>query len=198
MKFGVLQAPRPFDDDYLKLKAAGPVIDSDALLRLVKSKLTPDVAITLAGPSLKTLMIKRAEREGDPWSGQVAFPGGRRERYDRSLLETATRETKEEVGIDLRRSAIYLGHLGVFRTHTGTMLVVPCAFLMRKEERVEPNAEVSSYRWIPIEVFLRENSRSTYALKRGGENAKVPAYVYQDYVIWGLSYSMISALLGRE
>ena len=192
------------------MKAAGPVMDSDALLRLVKSKLTPEeppeppreamagVAITLAGPSLKTLMIKRAERKGDPWSGQVAFPGGRRERYDRSLLETATRETKEEVGIDLRRSATYLGHLGAFRTHTGTMLVVPCAFLMRKEERVEPNAEVSSYRWIPIEVFLRENSRSTYALKRGGENAKVPAYVYQDYVIWGLSYSMISALLGRE
>jgi len=64
-------------------------MDSDALLRLVKSKLTPGeppeppgeamagVAITLAGPSLKTLMIKRAEREGDPWSGQVAFPGGR-------------------------------------------------------------------------------------------------------------------------
>jgi len=75
---------------------------------------------------------------------------------------------------------------------------VPCAFLTRKEERVEPNAEVSSYRWIPIEVFLRENSRSTYALQRGGENAKVPAYVYHDYVIWGLSYRMISALLGRE
>ena len=171
-------------------------MDSDALLRLVKSKLTPGepheppgeamagVAITLAGPSLKTLMIKRAERKGDPWSGQVAFPGGRRERYDRSLLETATRETKEEVGIDLRRSAIYLGHL--------------CAFLMRGEERVEPNAEVSSYRWIPMEVFLRQNSRSTYALKRGGEHVKVPACVYQDYIIWGLSYRMISALLGRE
>jgi len=115
-------------------------MDSDALLRLVKSRLTPgdppeppgeataSVAMTLAGPSLKTLMIKRAEREGDPWSGQVAFPGGRRERQDRSLLETATRETKEEVGIDLQRSAVYLGHLGAFRTHTGTMLVVPCAF----------------------------------------------------------------------
>ena len=186
-------------------------MDSDFLLRLVKSRLTPgeppeppretmaSVAMTLKeGPSLDTLMIKRAEREGDPWSGQVAFPGGRRERHDRSLLETATRETKEEVGVDLRRSAIYLGHLGAFRTHTGTMLVVPCAFLMRREERVEPNAEVSSYRWIPVEVFLRENSRSTYTLKRGGENVKVPAYVYHDYVIWGLSYRMISALLGRE
>jgi len=185
-------------------------MDSEALLRLAKSKLTPgepseppgetmaSVAITLAGPSLKTLMIKRAEREGDPWSGQVAFPGGRREGQDRSLLETATRETKEEVGINLRRSAVYLGHLGAFRTHTGMMLVMPCAFLMRKEERVEPNAEVSSYRWIPVEVFLRENSRSTYTLKSGGEKVKVPSYVYQDYVIWGLSYRMISAMLGKE
>jgi len=185
-------------------------MDSEALLRSVKSKLTPgeppeppgevmaSVAITLAGPSMKTLMIKRAEREGDPWSGQIAFPGGRRERQDRSLLETATRETKEEVGIDLRRSAVYLGHLGAFRTHTGTMLVAPCAFLMKKVERVEPNAEVSSYRWIPMGVFLNENSRSTYALKRGGESVNLPAYVNQDYVIWGLSYMMISALLGRE
>src|SRR5207245_7755352 len=95
------------------------------------------VAITLAEPSLKTLMIKRAEREGDPWSGQVAFPGGRRERQDRTLLDTAARETKEEVGIDLQRSAVYLGHLGAFRTHTGTMLVMPCAFSMKMEERVE-------------------------------------------------------------
>ena len=185
-------------------------MDSEALLRLMKSKLTPGeppepheetmagVAITLTGPSLKTLMIKRAEREGDPWSGQVAFPGGRRERQDRSLLETATRETKEEVGIDLRRSAAYLGHLEAFRTHTGTMLVVPCVFLMKRDERVEPNDEVSSYRWIPIEVFLSEKSRSTYTLKRGGEEVKVPAYLYQGYVIWGLSYRMISALLGRE
>jgi 8-oxo-dGTP pyrophosphatase MutT (NUDIX family) len=185
-------------------------MDSDALFRLVKGKLTPgeppeppgeataSVAIALSGPSLKTLMIKRAEREGDPWSGQVAFPGGRRERQDRSLLETATRETKEEVGIDLRRSAVYLGHLGAFRTHTGTMLVVPCAFSMRMQERVEPNAEVFSYRWIPVEVFLRQNSRSTYTLKRGGDKIEFPAYVYQDYVIWGLSYRMISALLGRE
>ena len=185
-------------------------MDSDALLRLVKSKLVQgeppeprgermaSVAIILKeGPSLETLMIKRAEREGDPWSGQVAFPGGRRERQDKSLLETATRETREEVGIDLG-SAIYLGHLGAFRTHTGTMLVVPCTFLRRTEERVEPNAEVSSYRWIPMEVFLRENSRSTNTLKRGGENVNLPAYVYQDYVIWGLSYRMISALLGRE
>ncbi len=157
------------------------------------------VAITLKeGPSLMTLMIKRAEREGDPWSGQVAFPGGRRERQDRSLLETAMRETREEVGLDLWRSAVYLGRLGAFRTHAGTMLVVPCAFLMRRDERVEPNAEVSSYRWIPVEVFLRENSRSTYTLKRVGENVNFPAYVYEDYVIWGLSYSMISALLGRE
>ncbi len=188
------------------------MMDSGALLRLAKSNLTPgdppeppgemvaSVAITLQGHSRRTLMIKRAEREGDPWSGQVAFPGGRREEHDRSLLETATREAREEVGMDLRRSALYLGHLGAFRTHLGTMLVVPCVFLMTREEKVKPNAEVSSYRWIPVEVFLSENSRSTYTLKRGGESESVnfPAYVYQDYVIWGLSYKMISALLGRE
>ena len=120
---------------------------------------------------------------------------------DKSLLETAIREAKEEVGIDLRRSALYLGYLGTFKTHSGAMLVLACVFLMKRgraEEKVEPNAEVAAYRWIPLEVFLRRDSRSTYNLRRAGENVQFPAYAYQDYVIWGLTYGMISTLLAKK
>src|SRR5256885_7989424 len=47
------------------------------------------------------LLIKRAERPGDPWSGQIAFPGGRRDPRDRDLVGTAMRETREETGVEL-------------------------------------------------------------------------------------------------
>jgi len=155
------------------------------------------IALKRDGP-LKALMIRRAVRKLDPWSGQVAFPGGRMEPQDESLLETAIREAREEVNIDLERSARYLGHLGVFRTHTGTMLVVPCVFVLEHGSRVKPNPEVASYRWIPVAAFFREESSSKLYLERGGAREAFPAYVYRDYIIWGLTYRMISFLVGRE
>ncbi len=164
----------------------------------VPGEMMASVAIALnRDRSLKTLMIKRADRKSDPWSGQVAFPGGRTEPEDESIRETAIRETKEEVGIDLSRTARYLGHLGTFRTHTGTMLVAPCVFVLGQKKRVRLNAEVASYRWIPVEVFFRESSRSVYHLERGGARVNLPAFVYRDYAIWGLTYRMISLLIGK-
>ncbi|HEV8382740.1 MAG TPA: CoA pyrophosphatase, partial [Gemmatimonadales bacterium] len=53
---------------------------------------------------LEALFIHRAVRVGDTWSGQIAFPGGRREPSDHDLLATAIRETLEEVGVDLSRA----------------------------------------------------------------------------------------------
>jgi len=186
-------------------------MNSDEILGLVKSRLSSgipsevpgelmaSVAITLGGKRpMKTLMIKRVELSGDPWSGQVAFPGGRKEPQDESLLETAIREAREEVGIDLAESARYLGHTGHFRTHTGRMLVVPCVFMMASPGLVRTNAEVASYRWVPFETFFKERTRSVGVPGRGSSREKLPAYVYKDYVIWGLTYRIISALVGRE
>src|SRR4051812_9489869 len=49
----------------------------------------------------EVLMIKRADAEGDPWSGHIALPGGRMEPGDRDLSDTAVRETREETGVDV-------------------------------------------------------------------------------------------------
>ncbi len=141
------------------------------------------------------LLIKRADRKEDPWSGQVAFPGGKTQKGDATLRDTAIREAKEEVGLDLREDADFLGYFSAFRTHTGTMDVVPSAFLMRTEAEVRPNGEVASYRWVKVERLLSEQAKSSYRLDIGGQVREMPALLVDDYLVWGLTHRMIATLL---
>jgi 8-oxo-dGTP pyrophosphatase MutT (NUDIX family) len=141
------------------------------------------------------LLIKRADREGDPWSGQVAFPGGKAQEGDATLKDTAIRETKEEVGIDLRTQAEFLGYFTPFKTHTGTLDVTPSAFLLKTEAEVKSNEEVASYRWVKLERLLSGRARSTYRLEFGGQAREMPAMLVDDYVVWGLTHRIISTLL---
>lgn len=150
----------------------------------LKDELTPEI-----------LLIKRADREADPWSGQVAFPGGKAQVGDATLKDTAIRETREEVGIDLRSQARFLGYFTPFRTQTGTMDVFPSAFLLKDAAEVRPNEEVASYRWIKLERLLSEGARSIYRLEFGGQMREMPALLVDDYVVWGLTHRIISTLL---
>src|SRR2546427_9832779 len=79
----------------------------------LKAKPAAAVMIILRdGPhGLEVLLGERTKREGDPWSGQVGLPGGRRRAEDPTVLATAVRETREEVGIDLEGQADILGHM---------------------------------------------------------------------------------------
>jgi 8-oxo-dGTP pyrophosphatase MutT (NUDIX family) len=141
------------------------------------------------------LLIKRAERSGDPWSGQVAFPGGRMEPEDKTARDTAIRETMEEVGIDLNQSGEFLGYGAVATTHTGTMDVVPSVFVLREGVEVRPNGEVATFRWVDLEDLLAPEAKSTYDLNYDGKLVGMPAYVVGDYIVWGLTYRILSTML---
>jgi len=145
--------------------------------------------------SPSVLLIRRAERAGDPWSGQVAFPGGKMQEGDRSVRDTAIRETMEEVGLDLGRSAEFLGYGEVATTHTGTMDVIPSVFELKQSVEVNPNSEVASFRWVELELLLAPSSRSTFDLNRNGKVAGMPAYAAGDYIVWGLTYRILSRML---
>ncbi|MDA4128334.1 MAG: CoA pyrophosphatase [Thaumarchaeota archaeon] len=147
---------------------------------------------------VETLMIKRAERQGDPWSGQVAFPGGRREPSDDTPRDTAIRETREETGIDLITNGTFLGYFGTFQTHTGTMLVIPCVFSLKKEVQIRSDEEVASFKWVPLETFASESARSVHTFKSNETTVKLPAFRYEDYLIWGLTHRIITTLFGEE
>ncbi len=142
-----------------------------------------------------TLLIRRAERPGDPWSGQVAFPGGKFQESDVSARGTAVREALEEVGIDLAGSSEFLGYSAPFRTHTGGMDVIPAVFLLKGQVKVRINEEATSYKWVNLERLTSEDARTTYTLDFGGEPREVPAFRVEDFVVWGLTHRIISSLL---
>jgi 8-oxo-dGTP pyrophosphatase MutT (NUDIX family) len=173
--------------DLVRRLTAKPVVDGSK---------TAAIAIVLldeAHPS--TLLIKRVERSGDPWSGQIAFPGGKFQEGDNSPRDTAVRETMEEVGIDLDMSSEFLGYFRSFRTHTGNMEVVPAVFRLRRSVPVRIDEEVSSYRWVDLETLASNDSRRTIKVGQVSETMEVPAIKIDDYVIWGLTHRIISALL---
>jgi len=140
------------------------------------------------------LLIRRSERSGDPWSGQVALPGGRVEDADGSFRETAIRETREEVGIDLDADSRFLGYLGRFRARSRGVWVVPSVFMLERIPVVTPNREVASYKWMSFSEFLVPESRSTYNLSREGRSRSFPAFKLDDYLVWGLTERIVSAL----
>ncbi|MGD0396922.1 MAG: CoA pyrophosphatase [Nitrososphaerales archaeon] len=155
------------------------------------------VAVTLDDPeSPSVLLIKRADQVGDPWSGQVAFPGGKAQEADSTLKETAIRETREEVGIDLRQDADFLGYFTPFRTHTGSLDVFPAVFLLKRKVEVHPNEEVSSYRWVKLERLTAEQATSSHRIDTSGQPREMPALFVDGYVVWGLTHRIISSLLG--
>jgi 8-oxo-dGTP pyrophosphatase MutT (NUDIX family) len=170
----------------------------DAAQPGIKSKKLAAVSVIIAGedrPSM--LLIKRAEHSDDPWSGQVAFPGGKMGEGDRSAKETAIREAREEVGVDLAGDAEFAGYYIPFRTHTGEMDVIPAVFLLPREARVVPNREVSGYKWVPLEEFSHPHTASTYHFSSQGSSRDLPAFTIDEYVVWGLTHRIISSLLGQ-
>src|SRR3989449_5953433 len=107
--------------------------------------------------------IRGAERADDPWSGQVALPGGRHEPGDRDLLATAIRETQEETGVDLA-AAERLGALDDLYPRTPTLPpVVVRPFVFALERRVvlrsEEHTSDSSHGYISYAVFCLKKKK---------------------------------------
>jgi len=150
--------------------------------------------------SLEVLFIERAEREGDPWSGHMAFPGGRLEHTDESSRVTARRETFEEVGIELV-NAEYLGRLDdiVGNPHKSPTLVVAAhAFFLSENQEIELDPkEVRDAFWFPLAEMLEESRRVEYAMAhRPGERYPgILVGIPDRHVVWGLTYRFLENLL---
>ena len=148
---------------------------------------------------LHVLMIKRAERTGDPWSGHMAFPGGRKDRADPNTLVTAKRETLEEIALDADRHAQLLGRLSDIPTHprlrSGPMIITPYVFRLHSIPEFAPNYEVDEVLWVPLGFLADRSNREKMRWAPNGIPIEMPCYMYRERRIWGLSLMMLDELL---
>ena len=159
------------------------------------------VAISLrlgvSGPEM--LMIQRAVREGDPWSGHMGFPGGRKDASDATDVACAKRETLEEIGFDLDTHGELICQLSDvntgWRADRPEMLVAPFIFRVESTPDFELNHEVDDTLWVPFSFLLDDANRSRHQWDWRGEVLESDAFTYDNRLIWGLSLMMIDELL---
>jgi 8-oxo-dGTP pyrophosphatase MutT (NUDIX family) len=145
------------------------------------------------------LFIHRAEHPDDPWSGHMAFPGGRVDPGDETSLAGALREAREELDLDLTRHGRLLGRLSdvraVARGRRLPLVIEPYVFELRGAPVLTPNHEVATVVWVPLSFLTDHGHRSTMQWRVDNISIPLPCYRYNEHVIWGLTLQMLDELL---
>jgi 8-oxo-dGTP pyrophosphatase MutT (NUDIX family) len=158
-------------------------------------KLASVAAVLRFAPELEVLLIKRATSPDDPWSGHMAFPGGRKDAGDADLVATAVRETREEVGLDLA-GAEFLGRLddlqAISRARPMDLVIVPHVFLVVNDVSLAPDPrEVELALWAPVAPMSSNACATTMRYVRDGAALELPGWQIGEHVVWGLTYRML-------
>ena len=167
------------------------------------SSIVRDAAVAVifrvaAGDSLQLLMIERASYEGDPWSGHVAFPGGRREPLDAALLDTALRETREELGIDLALDGRVLGaleRLNPVSPSLPPLSIAPFVMLLEREAPLVLSDEVAEAFWVPLVVLRSVDAWGTGTVHVRGADRQVSVFRHGPHMVWGLTERVLRQFL---
>ncbi len=152
------------------------------------------------GDDAELLFIQRATSPGDPWSGQMAFPGGRAEPEDIDSPATAARETREEIGLDLADAEL-LGSLadldGGRATNRLVAVSAHCYWLPGDRPPVEPNYEVADVVWVPLGVLTDPARWIDYVYPPAGATFPGIQLDHPDQVVWGLTLRFLADLFDR-
>ncbi|MYH50160.1 MAG: CoA pyrophosphatase [Gammaproteobacteria bacterium] len=150
-------------------------------------------------PEPTFLLVRRAHSPRDPWSGQMALPGGRRDPEDIDLRETAVRETREEVGIDLDRSGTLLGRLPDLKPTSRAiprLVIAPFVFrLSRDADARVASAEIAAVYWVPVADLSVPGARSAVAVETPAGKREFPCYRVEGHPVWGLTYRILQRFL---
>ncbi|MBN2381832.1 CoA pyrophosphatase [bacterium] len=146
----------------------------------------------------RLIFIKRSEDPHDPWSGHMAFPGGRSDPADKDALATVYRETREEIGLDLEDAGQLLGQIddirAIARGHQLPMVISPFVFGLETDVILTANQEVLEIHSIPLDFFFDPSHCATVPYSMNGQRLFLPCYRYQERNIWGLTYRMLQNL----
>lgn len=185
--------------DLAKMPAAEEGVTHAAVTLLLRPAGGADGGAT--GDSAEILFIKRAVRAGDPWSGHLAFPGGRAEKQDATLLDIAMREAAEEVGIDARHGGRVLGRLPTVRplsnripsiTVTPFVALAPRGAIPRVQQ-----AEVEEAFWMPLAALRRTGRSAVVRWEATDGTRELPAFPSPKGPIWGITERILSQFLAR-
>lgn len=155
------------------------------------------VALLLApggSGQIELLLIKRAEQEGDPWSGQMALPGGRRDPHDADLRVTVTRETREEVGVEVLPHWL-LAELDDLHPRTRTLppvVVRPFVFGLSSRPAIHASREVASHVWVELDELASGRTRTEIEIPGRGT---YPAYHVGEHLVWGMTERIITPFI---
>ncbi len=188
--------PSRFDLQTIREKLAGR-----SAVRQDRPDITRRAAVATilrpVGDDTEVLLIRRAERLNDPWSGHMAFPGGHHDPTDSDLLHTAIREAREEVGLDLGQHE-YLGKLdelpAVARGKFVGMIIAPYVFAVRGSPELRPNDEVAAVVWGRLGQMASGAIDDIKELSYEGELRRLPAYRIDGNVVWGMTHYMLQSL----
>ncbi len=194
--------PNRLDPDTLKALLEEP----PAQIHPVVPERHASVALILergsGGNGLSMLFIERAHKPGDPWSGQIAFPGGRREPGDADAEAVAIRETGEEVGIDLSLAA-RIGRLDDLKgRHGGTSagMVISCfVYVLDGPATTRPNHEVAAVARLPLGHLVDPRHRVEVRWREAA-GTRFPGIRFGDddpRVLWGLTYRFVVRFFDR-
>jgi len=142
------------------------------------------------------LFIQRAEKDGDPWSGHMAFPGGHLETSDTNLAAAAARETLEEIGLDLDANAHYLGAADQQRANPKgrvlDMLIEPHVYALHTLPSLDLNYEVADVVWANMGTLMLNSLHDTEVKPMAGTPTTFNGYrLSADHFVWGLTYRML-------
>jgi len=142
------------------------------------------------------LILTRRAGHLSSHAGEVAFPGGKRDHGDASIIATALRESREEIGLP-EACVQVIGQLDVFTSRAGLRVQpiigkVPAGVILQASPE-----EIESIFRVPLDFFLTEKPVFTYKFEFLGHEITVPSFNYGDYVIWGLTAFMIVDLMNR-
>jgi len=179
------------DSEWSRLTCVYSIDKLSKVLKPLSEEQGADAAVALIlkpmNRDFKVLFVKRVENPADSWSGQIAFPGGKRDAKDKNLKQTIVRETLEETNIDLLDRCRFLGALTALRsTRRPEMKVLPFVILLGHEPTIKLNEkELEGFVWILLEELVRNKSTVKFGF------GEFPAYIVERNVIWGLTYRIL-------
>lgn len=156
------------------------------------------VAVVLADdtPGPRVLLMKRAARDGDPWSGHISLPGGGFARHDVDLRATAIRETREELGIELADARVLgpLTPLAPRAAGPNGLEVTPFVFVAPPVIELALGPEAVAAFWLPLALAASGELDGTHTYPSTAQ-LTFPCWTYEGHVIWGLTRRIVEDVL---